>query len=102
MVEANSTIIPLLGPLGSLVNTIRVLVGGVFGIYLIILYLKWREYVVLKKMLTDIRKDLRVIAAHQKIEMTPIREQKLVTLGKHIKKVWGDKKKEHKKALSKK
>ncbi len=96
MVELNSTLFPFLGSIDSLVNTIKVLVGGVFGIYLIILYLKWREYVVLKKMLIDIRRDLRVIAGKQKIELEPIKEPPLVELRKWVGAVWKEKKKERK------
>lgn len=100
MAELNSTLFPFLGEIGTLVNTIKVLVGGVFGIYLIILYLKWREYVVLKKMLTDIRRDLRVMAIKQKIELEPIKEPKLVELKHYIGKIWKQKKQEHKDSLS--
>jgi len=94
LVDLNTTIFPILGPIGSLINTLKVLVGGVFGVYLIILYLKWREYVVLKKMLTDIRKDLRVIASHQRIEMDPIKDRPLVTFGKYVKHKVKEKKEE--------
>ncbi|MBW2972555.1 hypothetical protein KY359_05965 [Candidatus Woesearchaeota archaeon] len=85
MVELNSTIFPFLGPIGTFVNTIKVLVGGVFGIYLIILYLRFREYTVMRKMLTEIRQDLRVIAEKQGIEMEPIKETRIKKLSEHIK-----------------
>jgi hypothetical protein len=74
--ELNSTIFPILGPIGTLVNAIKVLVGGVFGIYLIMLYLRWREYVIVRGLLTEIKQDLHTIAAHQGINLEQAGEKK--------------------------
>ncbi len=93
MVELNSTVFPFLGPIGSFVNTIKVLIGGVFGIYLIILYLRFREYVVMRRMLTDIRNDIRELARNQGVEMAPIKEKNIKRL-RHRIKDWFRKKKE--------
>ena len=61
--------------LGNLTNTItifmdtlKVLVGGVFGLYLIIILLKWREYKILKATVIGLREDVRFIAKKQGIK----------------------------------
>jgi len=102
LVELNSTIFPFLGPIGTFVNTIKVLVGGVFGIYLIILYLRFREYVVMRKMLTEIRKDIRALAEKQGIEMEPIKETKMKRLSEHIMEMLGKRHEESPKKPEKK
>jgi hypothetical protein len=43
----------------STVNGIQYLVGGIFGIYLITLFLKWRQTQMLKRYLADIKAELR-------------------------------------------
>jgi hypothetical protein len=68
-----------------------VLVGGVFGIYLIILYLKWREYIILKKLMSDIQKDIHTIAEHQGVELEPHEKTTVQILKEHVKKRLRDK-----------
>lgn len=92
--ELNSTIFPFLGPIGTFVNTIKVLIGGVFGIYLIILYIRFREYVVMRKTLTEIRQDIRTLAEKQGIKMEPIKETRMKKLSEHIKDMFAREKKE--------
>ena len=55
MVDLNATIIPIIGPIGTFINTVKVLVGGVFGIYLIILYIRYKEYTLLRRMYREFR-----------------------------------------------
>lgn len=84
MVELNSTIFPILGPIGTFVNTLKVFVGGVFGIYLIILYIRWREYALLRRMYRELKRDISAIAAKQKVELEPIRQHAITTLGQKV------------------
>jgi hypothetical protein len=79
----NSTVFPLLGPIGSFVNTIKFAIGGVFGVYLIILYFRVREYIVVRRLLLNIQKDIRILAENQGVEMPPAR--KLPTVGEYVK-----------------
>jgi hypothetical protein len=85
LVELNATIFPLLGPIGSFVNTIKVLVGGVFGIYLIILYLRWREYRTVYRLLREIRKDIHDLAERQGVVLAPIKKTKMQEIGQKLK-----------------
>ena len=78
MVELNSTVFPLFGPIGTLVNTVKVLIGGMFGVYLIILYLRWKEYVVMKRMLGEIRQDIRELAVKQGFKMEAVKPKKTI------------------------
>ena len=85
MVDLNATLVPILGPVGAFVKTISVLVGGVFGIYLLLLYLRWREYWMMRRVLMDIRKDMHKIAMQQGIKLEPLKEPKLKGLIEYIK-----------------
>lgn len=73
MVEPNTTLFPLWGTLGTVVNTVKVLIGGAFGLYLIILYFRVREYIVVRRLLLNIQADIRVLAEKQGVEMGPVR-----------------------------
>lgn len=42
----------------TIVNKINFLVGGIFGIYLILVFLRWWEYRTLTRILSDIREDI--------------------------------------------
>ena len=81
MVELNSTIFPFLGPIGTFLNTIKVLVGGVFGVYLIILYVRIREYLLLRKMYREMKADLCAIAEKQKVVLAPVKKSPIKVLG---------------------
>ncbi|MBW2964204.1 hypothetical protein KY363_01980 [Candidatus Woesearchaeota archaeon] len=71
MVELNQTLFPLLGPIGTVVNTVKVLIGGVFGLYLIILYFRVREYLLLRKMFSVLQKELRMIGDKIGVDLGP-------------------------------
>lgn len=83
--DLNTTIFPLFGQVGTLVNTIKVLIGGVFGLYLIILYLRLREYLVVKRLLSEIHRDIRIIAEHDRIRLPPEKENRMHAITKRIK-----------------
>lgn len=76
---AATEVIPV-GPVASLVKAVSALIGGVVGIYLIILYLRWKEYLMMKRMLLAIRKDLRVFADEQGVSLPAIKEPKLFSI----------------------
>lgn len=84
MVELNSTIFPILGPIGTFVNTVKVFVGGVFGVYLIILYIRWREYSLLRRMYRELKSDLQAIAEKENVKL-PETESRIKTFGDHLK-----------------
>ena len=83
--DLNATIFPFLGTVGTFVNTLKVLLGGVFGVYLIILYLRWREYKFVKQKLEEIHNDVRAIAAKSKVKLPPAKERKVAQITKKIK-----------------
>ncbi len=79
MVDINATIFPLWGSIGTLVNTIKVLIGGAFGLYLIILYFRVREYIVVRRLLLNVQQDIRVLADKQGIELPSSKRPPTVT-----------------------
>jgi hypothetical protein len=83
LVELNSTLFPFLGPIGTFINAVKVFIGGVFGIYLIILYFRVREYLLVKKVLMGIQRDIRTLAEKQGVEMGPLR--KIPTIREFVK-----------------
>jgi uncharacterized membrane protein YgaE (UPF0421/DUF939 family) len=70
LVDINATAIPLIEPIGTIVNTVKVFVGGMFGIYIISVYLRWREYYMMKRILTEIKQNLREIADKQGVTLS--------------------------------
>ncbi|MFH1064128.1 MAG: hypothetical protein V1729_03545 [Candidatus Woesearchaeota archaeon] len=87
MVDLNATIFPILGPVGTFINTVKVFVGGVFGIYLILLYLRWKEYLYVRSTLSSMRKEIRAIAEHEGVKLDPIKRHSVIRLGGAIKKL---------------
>ena len=49
---------PLLGPLASIIETLSVLVGGIFGLYLILVIFRIVEYRKFKKLLKGMKIDI--------------------------------------------
>ncbi|MFC1723210.1 hypothetical protein ACFL0V_03650 [Nanoarchaeota archaeon] len=68
--------LPDTSPIVSLVKAVSALVGGVFGIYLIMLYLRFREFYVMKTMLKAIREDIRLLAKKQGTPLPPLKKRK--------------------------
>ena len=64
MTDFNASLLPFAEPVANIMGTLKVLVGGVFGLYVILFVIKLREYFVLKKGLKDI-----------KIELADLKEQ---------------------------
>jgi hypothetical protein len=56
----------LVNVVSGVFNTAKILVGGIFGLYVILLAVKWVEYKRLVKILTDIRKELRALTNSKK------------------------------------
>ena len=58
----NATLPPALEPLAAVITSImdvtKILVGGIFGLYLILLIAKWIEYKRLVRLLIDIKNQL--------------------------------------------
>ena len=71
----NDTILAALGPVGQsiewVLNYLKVLVGGVFGLYVIFTIFKIRETIVLKKILKQMTKDMK----EMKNEFTLMRDE---------------------------
>ena len=63
MADVNTTLIPFAGPIASIMGTLKVLVGGVFGLYVILFIVKVREYVMLRTNLKRIRIELDALSA---------------------------------------
>jgi len=68
MVDINSTLNSTLQPLiqnpvvdllGKIFGAVSIAVGGIFGLYLILIFLRWKEARDLKKILCDIRADIK-------------------------------------------
>jgi hypothetical protein len=74
MDEINETValasIPILAALVDkirmFIESVQWLVGGMFGLYLILLFLKWREARMVGKILKEIRDDIKVLATEIK------------------------------------
>lgn len=50
---------PISSTVGTVLNLLQVLVGGLFGLYLVLIYLRWREARDLKRLMTEMRDDIR-------------------------------------------
>lgn len=83
--------------LGLLVGTIKVTIGGVFGIYLILIYLRWKEYQMFRYTLKGLRKDIRFVAREQGIKFPDVISEEKDTLRHRIGKWWIYKKRSKKK-----
>ncbi len=60
----------IMSSLQSLLDFTKVLVGGVFGLYVIILIVRLREYFMFKKQLKRINERLEKLESHFKIRET--------------------------------
>lgn len=61
--DINSTLpdvlLPLVDTVNYFVNIVQVLVGGLFGLYVILIILRWREARQTKKLMKDIRDEVQ-------------------------------------------
>ena len=79
MVDVNSTIqllAPIIAPIQGLLNILKVTIGGVFGLYVILIYLRWRESRVMNKYLESIVIDLKAITKKMGIVTVHKKEKK--------------------------
>ncbi len=60
----------------TILTSVKILVGGVFGLYLIILIIRWHEYSLTKRMLREI--DDRLITIERKL-LIPVKQKKTAT-----------------------
>jgi len=65
MVDLNSTVPfilePVAGSIQSFVNIVQLFVGGLFGLYLILVILRWIEARQLKKLMKEMKDELRLL-----------------------------------------
>lgn len=64
MADINATVLAIesmLSPLYSILNTFRILIGGVFGLYLIGLVINWYKTRKLSKAIVEMKADLAYI-----------------------------------------
>ena len=84
MVDINTTLStglqqfePLVLTIQSLVGAVKVLVGGVFGVYVILLVMKWRETKLLMKNVASIKHELTAIRnSLERLESLPSKKGK--------------------------
>ncbi|MBW3015882.1 hypothetical protein KY330_05660 [Candidatus Woesearchaeota archaeon] len=58
---------PLATSIGVFVETVKYMVGGIFGLYLILIYLRWKEARNVARLLKDIRHDIRALNRRMKV-----------------------------------
>jgi hypothetical protein len=74
---------PILGPIAQFMKAASVVAGGIFGIYVILLVLRWLEYKRFGKVLRDMRDEIKEL--NQKINI--IQGKKTVKPEKKTKKL---------------
>jgi uncharacterized membrane protein YgaE (UPF0421/DUF939 family) len=56
---------PVIQAVTNLISFVSVTVGGIFGLYVILVFLKWKESVAVKKMLNKIYTELKKLNKNQ-------------------------------------
>jgi len=60
---------PMSSTISSLVSVVSAGIGGIFGLYVVLVILKWRELRMLKKTMSEIKGELKILnEAVSKIE----------------------------------
>jgi hypothetical protein len=62
LAESVPILMPLFETVREVILSLQWLMGGIFGLYLILVFLRWRESVELKKILKEIRDDIRELS----------------------------------------
>ena len=52
---------PIVSPIAKIFAVLQGLIGGLFGLYLILMILKWKEYKQLVKIMKEIRHELKML-----------------------------------------
>ncbi len=71
---------PLFEHIRTIIQSLQWLVGGIFGLYLILIFLRWRESRMVSNILKEIRDDIKVLS--EDIRETTKRVNKLEKKGK--------------------
>ncbi len=67
---------PIIGPLNHLMGVLQYLVGGIFGLYLILVILRWYESRRLATLMRDVKSELKALNKHFGVKVKPTRTQK--------------------------
>ncbi len=70
---------PIIGPLTRFIDIIQYIVGGIFGIYLILVILRWYESRKLVRLMTDVKQELKSLNKHLGVKT---RKQKTTSIRK--------------------
>jgi hypothetical protein len=62
LAESVPILMPLFETVREVILSLQWLMGGIFGLYLVLVFLRWRESVELKKILKEIRDDIRELS----------------------------------------
>ena len=62
ILEAVPALAPLFETIRLIIQSLQWLVGGIFGLYLILIFLRWRESRMVGQILKEIRDDLKNLA----------------------------------------
>tara|TARA_Y100000034_G_scaffold20758_2_gene23819 strand:- start:6486 stop:6767 length:282 start_codon:yes stop_codon:yes gene_type:complete len=80
MADLNATLQilePIIGPLNQFIGIIQYLVGGIFGLYLILVILRWYESRRLASMMRDVKDQLVALNTHfgVKVKERPVKSK---------------------------
>ena len=59
ILEAVPALAPLFETVRLIIQSLQWLVGGIFGLYLVLIFLRWRESRIVAQILKEIRDDLK-------------------------------------------
>ena len=59
--ETTIMAIPVIGPVVKIMAILQGLIGGLFGVYIILVVLRWKEYKQQVKLLKDIRHEVKML-----------------------------------------
>jgi hypothetical protein len=67
LAESVPILMPLFETVREVILSLQWLMGGIFGLYLVLVFLRWRESVELKKILKEIRDDIRELSDDRRL-----------------------------------
>ncbi len=80
--ELNTTIgllEPIIGPITQLVDIVQYIVGGIFGLYLILVILRWHESRRLANLMRDVKAELKALNKHFGVKVKKTKTQKEIS-----------------------